>query len=68
MSRWLAVAFAPSVIFSTVFAPQGIGGAVMGLPLIVVMILLASRIARTEMTEDVPAESALQQPYVATTH
>ncbi|MDX6284793.1 MAG: hypothetical protein QOG53_278 [Frankiales bacterium] len=67
VSRWVAVAFAPAVVFSTVFAPQGIAGAVMGLPLIVVMVLLAREIARDEPLDEAAVTLAPQAEYAATT-
>jgi hypothetical protein len=68
VSRWLAAVFPFAVIFSTVFAPQGIAGAVMGLPLVVVMVLLAREIVRDEPIEEAAVQLAPGQEYVATPH
>jgi hypothetical protein len=68
VSRWLAAVFPLAVIFSTVFAPQGIAGAVMGLPLVVVMALLAREIVRNEPIEEDTVKLAPHREHAATTH
>jgi hypothetical protein len=67
VSRWLAAAFPVAVLLATLFAPQGVAGAVMGLPLIVVMALLAREIRTAAPFDDSDAVPAVQQHYAATT-
>jgi hypothetical protein len=67
VSRWLAAIFPVAVIFATVFAPQGIAGALMGLPLIVVLGLLARQISRDPSIAGTAATIPLPQAYAATT-
>lgn len=50
VSRWLAAVFPVAVVFATVFAPQGVAGAFMGLPLVAVLGLLARQISREPST------------------
>ena len=66
VSRWLAGIFPVAVSFATVFAPQGIAGALMGLPLIAVLGLLARQIGQ-DSTAVGTAGLPLAQAYAATT-
>jgi hypothetical protein len=67
VSRWLAAIFPLAVIFATVFAPQGIAGALMGLPLIAVLGLLARQIGQDPSIASTAATLPQPQVYAATT-
>jgi hypothetical protein len=66
VSRWLAAAFPVAVVFATIFAPQGIAGAVMGLPLVVVLGLLAREIVKDGSAEDAEVALPPRQEYAVT--
>jgi hypothetical protein len=67
VSRWLGAIFPVAVIFATVFAPQGVAGALMGLPLIAVLGLLARRVSQEASIASTAATLPQPQVYAATT-
>jgi hypothetical protein len=67
VSRWLAATFPIAVVFATVFAPQGLAGGVMGLPLVVVLGLLARQISKESSIASVGVALPVSGSYAATT-
>jgi hypothetical protein len=67
VSRWLAAIFPVAVILATVFAPQGIAGGVMGLPLVVVLGLFARQISRDSSVASKEAALPTSEVYAAAT-
>lgn len=67
VARSLAVVFPLAVVLATVLAPQGPAGGLMGIPLVVVMVLLAREIGREAAVPADPDAAAAPSTYAATT-